>query len=59
MITLIEKNNVMPLCPHCNEAILELWFREIPSIFGKRYIYFCQHCRKVLGMTHRKGFFMG
>jgi hypothetical protein len=59
MIDLKEKNDVMPLCPHCNQTILELWFKELKSLFGKRYVYFCQHCKKILGVSHRKGFFMG
>ena len=59
MIDLKEKMDVTALCPHCSEAITQLRFRELRSLFGKRYVYFCQHCKKVLGMRHRKGFFMG
>jgi uncharacterized protein with PIN domain len=59
MIDLKEKMDVTPLCPHCNEAITQIWFRELRSTFGRRYVYFCEHCKKVFGMTHRKGFFMG
>jgi len=33
--------------------------RELESMLGKRYIYFCPNCRKVLGVSHRKGFWMG
>jgi len=59
MINLKEKSEVTPLCPHCNEAVTELWFREISTILGKRFLYFCSHCKKVLGVSHRKGFWMG
>ena len=59
MIELIEKKDEEPLCPNCSEVITQIWFRELRSLFGKRYVYFCQHCKAVLGMTHRKGFFMG
>ena len=59
MIELKEKNDVTPECPQCNQTISEIWFRELKSLFGKRYVYFCQHCKKVLGVSHRKGFFMG
>jgi len=31
----------------------------LSSQFGKRYIYFCPTCSKVLGVSHRKGFWMG
>jgi hypothetical protein len=33
--------------------------QEISGVFGKRYVYFCPKCRKVLGVSHRKGFWMG
>lgn len=59
MIELKETNDVSPICPHCGEALNELWFRELRGLLGKRYVYFCAVCRKVLGVSHRKGFFMG
>lgn len=51
--------DVTPLCPHCEDEIEEVWWKEIGGWLGKRYIYFCPGCRKVLGISHRKGFFMG
>ncbi len=59
MTTLIEKNDTRPLCPHCSEPLDEMWYRELKGFLGKRYVYFCSRCRKVLGVSHRKGFFMG
>ena len=59
MLTLVEKNNISPICPHCSEQLNEMWFTEIQSTWGKRYVYFCNDCRKVLGVSHRKGFWMG
>lgn len=59
MIEAKEMNDVTPLCPHCTAAIREVWFRELSSTFGRRYVYFCSACRKVLGVSHRKGFWMG
>ena len=59
MIELTEKTDVEPICPHCAQPLKEVWFREVRSFLGKRYVYFCSGCRKVLGVTHRKGFFMG
>ena len=59
MITLKEKNGVQPLCPHCCEPLSEVWFRELKGVLGKRYVYFCSKCSKALGVSHRKGFFMG
>lgn len=59
MIALEEKNDTAPICPHCSEPVREIWFRQLRSLLGRRYLYFCSHCRKVLGISHRKGFFMG
>ena len=59
MIELKEKEDVNPLCPHCSEPVMELWFRELRTTLGRRFIYFCARCQKVLGVSHRKGFWMG
>ncbi len=59
MIGLQERNDVVPLCPHCSEPLNEIWYNELRGFLGKRYVYFCAKCRKVLGVSHRKGFFMG
>jgi hypothetical protein len=55
----VEKQDVTPICPHCTEEIQSVWFRKLVSPFGNRYIYFCPSCKKVLGISHRKGFWMG
>jgi len=59
MIILETKEDVEPLCPHCERELQSVWMRELKAILGRRYIYFCPHCRKVLGISHRKGFWMG
>lgn len=59
MIEVRRKDDVPPICPHCSDAVAELWFQELRGTFGRRYIYFCSRCRKVLGVSHRKGFWMG
>jgi hypothetical protein len=59
MIELKQKDDVLPLCPQCAEPLAEVWFRELAGFLGKRYVYFCARCHKVLGISHRKGFFMG
>ncbi len=55
----LERKDIQPICPHCNAELKTVWFRQLDSTFGKRYIYFCSECRKVLGLSHRKGFWMG
>ena len=59
MLELNENNHVDPLCPHCEQQLRAVNFQEIKSMLGKRFIYFCPSCRKVLGVSHRKGFWMG
>ena len=59
MIPCKERNDVTPVCPHCQAQITLVQYRMLESVFGKRYIYFCPACRKVLGVSHRKGFWMG
>jgi hypothetical protein len=54
-----QKPDIDPLCPHCQQPLRGLWFRELRGFLGRRYVYFCPSCRKVLGISHRKGFFMG
>jgi len=56
----IEDNpSVEPLCPHCEKEVRVLYLRQIESMLGVRYLYYCSECRKALGISHRKGFWMG
>lgn len=48
-----------PVCPHCGKEIQELAARRVESPLGVRFLYCCCACRKVLGVSHRKGFWMG
>jgi len=59
MIHIEENYDQSPICPFCDTEIQKLYTREIRSFLGRRYIYYCAKCRKVLGLSHRKGFFMG
>lgn len=54
-----ERPDVEPVCPHCDEPLRTVWTRVLAARFGRRYIYFCSNCAKVLGVSHRKGFWMG
>ncbi|MDX9858274.1 MAG: hypothetical protein RBT76_10820 [candidate division Zixibacteria bacterium] len=59
MLHAVNRDDITPLCPHCQAGLTGLFFQELQSTFGRRYIYFCPHCSKVLGVSHRKGFWMG
>jgi hypothetical protein len=59
MIAAERKDNITPLCPHCEKPQKTIHYQEAGGRFGKRYVYFCASCKKVLGVSHRKGFWMG
>lgn len=60
MATELELHDeIDPICPHCTHVLRNVWFKELRGMFGKRYVYFCSGCHKVLGVSHRKGFWMG
>lgn len=64
-ITVTEDNHLVALCPHCETPLTTISTRMLGTIgtltsrFGKRYIYACPTCNKALGVSHRKGFWMG
>ena len=64
-VTVRENRHLVPLCPHCDTALTTIEYREVAatgaptSRFGKRYVYACPTCNKALGVSHRKGFWMG
>lgn len=59
MIHVMEKEDFKPKCPHCEKELENIISTQVESTFGKRYIYACPECKKVLGVSHRKGFWMG
>jgi hypothetical protein len=59
MIETEEQFEKDPICPFCSAPVNKLYVRLIRSFFGKRYLYYCSNCLKVLGLSHRKGFWMG
>ena len=58
-------SQLVPQCPFCSVALTAIRARELPAVgratfrFGKRFAYACPSCGKLLGITHRKGFWMG
>ncbi|MFC2158837.1 hypothetical protein ACFLT9_13475 [Acidobacteriota bacterium] len=59
MLNLVENNTEQPICPHCNTVLSTIHFKALRGFLGRRFIYFCSQCKKVLGVSHRKGFWMG
>jgi len=55
-LILQERQDIAPICPHCEKELDSVCLRHLESsILSRRSIYFCPHCRKVLGVSHRKG----
>ena len=59
MVKYTEERRDLPICPHCTQEIDEIKGQKMQSSLGVRYVYYCGSCRKVLGVSHRKGFWMG
>ena len=59
VMNLEERNDIDPVCPHCDTVLDTVGYRLLSAWLGRRYIYFCLACRRSLGVSHRKGFFMG
>ncbi len=64
-VMITEDPDLVPLCPHCDQELREIVGRTPKTrgaaafMFGRRTVYACPSCRKVLGVSHRKGFWMG
>ena len=59
MLQLEQRDDICPVCPHCEEELAGIYMTEIQSVLGRRYVYFCPNCRKVLGVAQRKGYLAG
>ena len=48
---IVKREDLVPLCPHCEEELTEVYTRAkgVPIVQGRNVVYFCPHCRKVLG----------
>jgi uncharacterized protein with PIN domain len=53
----VRRDDLEPVCPHCNKQITEVYYKaKGPGwfLFPRTAIYFCPHCRKVLGLGQSK-----
>lgn len=51
-----ERDDLRPICPHCEREIDSLLSNKLDSSFlSARSVYCCPQCKKILGMSHRKG----
>ncbi|NOZ93243.1 MAG: hypothetical protein GXP47_00690 [Acidobacteria bacterium] len=55
----VEEYTDPPLYPHCKEPLTRVVRTRIQEMLGTAYVWSCPHRRCTLGITHRKGFWMG
>jgi uncharacterized protein with PIN domain len=53
-LAIVKREDLAPLCPHCENELHEVYAKSkgVPLIQGTNVLYFCPHCRKVLGIGH-------
>ena len=51
--TLVDREDVTPVCPYCEIDLTEVHRRSYGAPFGtgETRVYFCPACRKVLGFS--------
>ena len=49
--TVVYREDLTPVCPYCEREISEVYARKrgFPLGEGRSIMFFCPHCRKVLG----------
>jgi len=55
--TVVPREDLDPICPHCTQPITEVYYKARGAgwfLFPRSAIYFCPHCRKVLGLGQSK-----
>ena len=47
----VKRDDLTPVCPHCEAQLPEVYIRTkgLGFVEAKNVMYFCPHCRKVLG----------
>jgi len=54
---IVRREDLKPVCPHCDKALSEVYYRARGAgwfVFPRSALYFCPHCRKVLGVGQSK-----
>lgn len=56
--TLVDRPDLAPLCPHCEESLDEVYRKGtgFPLGQGRTLVYFCPNCMKVLGFAQGRVF---
>ena len=50
-LKIVKRNDLSPICCHCDKHLTEVYSRAkgLGFIEGRNVVYFCPHCKKVLG----------
>lgn len=53
---LVDREDLAPLCPHCGSEIREVYRKTTgaPLAQGKKAVYFCPECHRVLGFSESR-----
>lgn len=56
--SVVERPDLTPVCPYCDHDIDEVYAKAkgFPLAQGRTYVYFCPHCRRVLGFAQGRVF---
>jgi len=48
--SVVRCEDLVPVCPHCEEEVPEIYMRKPSGSFGigRGFVFFCPHCRKVM-----------
>ena len=52
----VEREDLVPVCPHCSKDLSEVYRKSKGAGFvvGRNSVFFCPHCRKVLGFAQSR-----
>ena len=55
-LKITKRDDILPRCPHCASDLKEIYSHSkgIGWIAAANTVYFCPHCRKVLGIGQSK-----
>lgn len=55
-IQIVEREDLLPKCPHCKNELPEVFVRSrgVGFVVGKTQVYFCPHCQTVLGFAQSR-----
>lgn len=47
----VKREDLEPICPYCEKTLPMVFIRTkgFPLVQGTNVVYFCPHCKKVLG----------